>query len=297
MLDGPTIREVCLQAAAFLERSGATEPARHAEWLVCHALAWDRSRLFLDWGRPFPQPLREGLRAMVERRAQGEPVQYIIGEQEFYGLVFDVEPAVLIPRPETELLVEEMIRLGRRWEAMTGRAPEVADIGTGSGAIAVTLAARCPNWRVFASDISTAALAVAERNAQRNGVGDRVSFYQGNLLQPYIERGIAPDLLVSNPPYIRSADVPGLQVEVAQYEPKLALDGGADGLDLYRQIVAQLSELPRLPDGVGFEVGQGQAFEVQKLLEGGGLYHEVRIVKDLADIDRHVIGLRQKMID
>jgi release factor glutamine methyltransferase len=297
MSDDPTIREVCLQAAAFLEQSGATEPARHAEWLVCHALGWDRSRLFLDWGQPFPQLLREELRVMVERRSQGEPVQYILGEQEFFGIPFEVGPDVLIPRPETELLVEEIIRLGRRWGAKIGRSPVVADIGTGSGAIAVTIAARCPDWQVFASDLSSSALAVAERNARGIGALDRVAFYQGNLLEPYIERGIALDLLVSNPPYIRSADVPGLQMEVAQYEPKLALDGGVDGLDLYRQIIAQLSDLPKLPDGVGFEVGQGQACEVQKLLMSGGLYPEVRIVKDLAGIDRHVIGLRQEMID
>jgi release factor glutamine methyltransferase len=224
-------------------------------------------------------------------------VQYILGEQEFFGLPFEVGPAVLIPRPETELLVEEMIRLGRRWSEKTGHAPVVADVGTGSGAIAVAIAAQCPAWRIFASDLSSAALAVAERNARCNGVADRVSFYQGNLLQPYIERGVAPDLLVSNPPYIRSEDVPGLQAEVARYEPKLALDGGTDGLDMYRQIVAQLRELPRRPDVVGFEVGQGQAFEVQKMLKSGGLYPEVTIVKDLAGMDRHVIGLRQKMID
>jgi release factor glutamine methyltransferase len=281
-----------LQTAAFLEQSGATEPARHAEWLICHSLGWERSRLFLDWGQLFPQPLYEKLRAMVERRVQGEPVQYILGEQEFFGLPFEVGPEVLIPRPETELLVEEIIRLGRRWEAKNGRPPTVADIGTGSGAIAVTIAARCPDWRVIASDLSSSALAVAERNARLNGALDRVVFYQGNLLQPYIERGIAPDLLVSNPPYIRSADVPELQVEVAQYEPRLALDGGMDGLDLYRRIVAQLSDLPRLPDTVGFEVGQGQAYEVQELLVSIGFYPEVRMMKDLAGIDRHVIGLR-----
>ncbi|UUZ97596.1 peptide chain release factor N(5)-glutamine methyltransferase [Paenibacillus sp. P25] len=137
----------------------------------------------------------------MERKASGEPVQYIVGEQEFYGLPFKVTPAVLIPRPETELLVEQIVRIGRRlWGE--GAAPRVADIGTGSGAIAVSLAVQCPGWQVMASDISPSALEVARENAARHRVEERVAFVEGDLLGPWIERGERLDAVVSNPPYI-----------------------------------------------------------------------------------------------
>ncbi|RKN78932.1 peptide chain release factor N(5)-glutamine methyltransferase [Paenibacillus ginsengarvi] len=288
-----TIREACLQASSFLTGNGveAGDAAASAEWLLEHLLGCSRSELFMRWNESFPAEQSERWNGLLERRAAGEPVQYIIGEQEFYGLPFRVTSAVLIPRPETELLVEKVMELGRRrWPE--GR-PLVADIGCGSGAIPVTLAVKCSPWNITASDISPEAIEVARRNALLNGVGDKVAFYQGDLLEVYIRERIAIDILVSNPPYIESGDIAFLQREVRLHEPVLALDGGTDGLDFYRRIVGQVELLPSPPALIGFEVGQGQAPAVAELLRIGGHWDEIIVVPDLAGIERHVIGLKK----
>lgn len=299
-----TLREAYIEASSFLDRHQVMEPAHCAQLLLEHLLGLSRSELLLRWSDMFPVEHWDQWNNMLKRKAAGEPVQYIIGEQEFYGLPFTVTPAVLIPRPETELLVEQVVAIGRKlWplRAMNGAeaekkadaaVPLIADIGAGSGAIAVTLAVQCPQWRLMSSDISPAALAVAESNAKRHGVGERVTFLEGDLLVPYIERGLRLDAVVSNPPYIPEADEAGLQPEVRLYEPASALYGGADGLVLYRRLIAQLSELAALPSLVGLEVGQGQAQAVAQLLYEAAEWDEVRIIPDLAGIDRHVLAVR-----
>ncbi|TDF93564.1 N5-glutamine methyltransferase family protein [Paenibacillus piri] len=358
---GLTIREAYVEASSFLEAHQVRDAASCAELLLQHVLGCSRSELLLRWRELFSVEQLELLRQLLARKAAGEPVQYITGEQEFYGLPFKVTPAVLIPRPETELLVEQIVLIGRLlWpegrsaegggaaavrslaaraaepegrsaDGITGgdaaaegvqaaqlearsaegvldrgkgasaaagdwgrtaSAPLIADIGAGSGAIAVSLAVQCPSWRIMSSDISPAALAVAAANAERHGVGGQVAFLEGDLLAPYIERGLRLDAVVSNPPYIPEADEAGLQPEVRLHEPRTALYGGADGLDLYRRLAVQLKELPALPSLVGLEVGYGQADEVAKLLREAADWDEVRIVPDLAGIDRHVIGIR-----
>jgi release factor glutamine methyltransferase len=233
-------------------------------------------------------------------------VQYIIGEQEFYGRPFEVTPDVLIPRPETELLVEAILQYGAElWPDGTVAPSEAAldgagdawaraarpltavDIGAGSGAISVTLAAEAPAWRVCAGDISPAALAVAERNALRNGTA--VDFRLGDLLEPFA--GMETDILVSNPPYIPGEDIAGLQREVRDHEPRTALDGGADGLDPYRRMMEQLALFPAPPRLIGFELGFGQAEQVAALLEAAGHWNEIITINDLAGIPRHVLGI------
>ncbi|PYI51117.1 peptide chain release factor N(5)-glutamine methyltransferase [Paenibacillus flagellatus] len=286
--DAVTIREACLRASSFLRDCGVDDHASSAEWLLQHALGLDRSDFLMRWGEPFPMERHEAWRRMLERRAQGEPVQYITGEQEFYGLPFRVTPAVLIPRQETELLVEQIVKIGRRMWPNGG--PLVADIGCGSGAIPVTIAVQCPGWNVTATDISADAVEVARANAEANGVGDRIRFYTGDLLEAYVRERIRVDILVSNPPYIESADIAGLQREVRLYEPMLALDGGPDGLRFYRRILEQIRELPAPPALIGFELGQGQARAVAELLRIAGHWDDIRIVEDLAGIERHVIG-------
>ncbi|MFK7694820.1 peptide chain release factor N(5)-glutamine methyltransferase [Paenibacillus sp. HJGM_3] len=289
-----TIREAYLQASSFLQRADVRDAAIVTELLLCHLMDWSRTELFLRWGEPFPADREEDWAGYVLRKASGEPVQYIIGEQEFYGLRFHVEQAVLIPRPETELLVEEIVRTaGSLWREDTPLV--VADIGTGSGAIAVTLAVQRPAWRLQAVDLSPAALEVAKGNAKRNGVVERVAFHEGDLLGPFLHGGDADglDIVVSNPPYIESEAIEGLEVQVRCYEPHLALDGGPDGLALYRRLTEQLTRLERTPRIVGFEVGQGQAPAVAELLTHTGLWAEVRLVKDLAGIERHVIAVRR----
>ncbi|MUT65104.1 peptide chain release factor N(5)-glutamine methyltransferase [Paenibacillus sp. NEAU-GSW1] len=294
-----TIREACLQASSFLAEQGVEEARPNAERLLLHVLGIERSALLRDWAERFPSEKAEAWMDAVRRKAAGEPVQYIIGEQWFYGRPFAVTPAVLIPRPETELLVEAVLEAADAlWPPEGAAAPTVLDVGTGSGAIAVTLAAQRPGWRVNASDLSPDALAVARANAVRHEAADRISFVQGDLLAPFAvgaegaSAGLAADVLVSNPPYIPADDLAGLQREVRDFEPRLALDGGADGLDPYRRMAEQLPLLRQTPRIVGFELGMGQARDVAALLEAFGAWDEVRIINDYAGIERHVLAIK-----
>ncbi|MBO9604779.1 MAG: peptide chain release factor N(5)-glutamine methyltransferase [Paenibacillaceae bacterium] len=289
MAKAMTIREAYLQASSFLRERGVTDDASCAELLLQHLLGWDRTGLLLRWAEPFPAELAARWERLLARKAAGEPLQYITGRQEFYGLPFRVTGDVLIPRPETELLVEAIVAHGRRlWP---DGAPLLADVGTGSGAIAVSAAVLCPRWRVVASDLSAAALEVARGNAEANGVAPRIDWLRGDLLAPHIEHGLGIDILVSNPPYIPSGDIAGLQTEVRDFEPHTALDGGADGLDLYRRMIGQLRSLSAVPRLVGFEVGQGQAADVADMLRAAGHWDEVGVVDDLAGIGRHVVAV------
>jgi len=319
----PTLQDVWRAGVDRLRAAGIEEAGPDAELLLMHALGKSKTELLRDWREPWPQTpaLRTAWEEMLARRAAGEPVQYVIGEQYFYGRRFIVNPDVLIPRPETELLVEAIIAAGDRLWPMDGQAaPHVLDVGAGSGAIAITLAAERTKWRVTASDLSSAALTVAWLNAETLGVSARIQFVQGDLLEPIIaERdladlgevgqaetaairhpegtsihartmsGLPVDILVSNPPYIPSGDLPGLQREVRDYEPHLALDGGDDGLGPYRRMAEQLKLLPVKPRIVGWEVGAGQAEEAADLLRSAGDWTEIRFVADYAGILRHVL--------
>ncbi|WP_277468324.1 MULTISPECIES: HemK/PrmC family methyltransferase [unclassified Paenibacillus] len=324
-----SIREAFAEASSFLDKSGCNEPQRSSQLLLEHVLGVSGAAYYMTLADPFPAELREAWETAVSRRAAGEPVQYIIGEQEFYGRAFEVTPDVLIPRPETELLVEAILKYGAElWPdglvhapggaAQTGRhaagGPAAAqaaggiasarresdaagayqprplaavDIGAGSGAISVTLAAEAPAWRVSAGDISPGALAVAARNALRHGAA--VDLRLGDLLEPFA--GMETDILVSNPPYIPGGDIAGLQREVRDHEPRTALDGGDDGLDPYRRMMEQLPLLAAVPRLVGFELGQGQAGEVAALLRAAGHWNEIVTIDDLAGIPRHVLGI------
>lgn len=289
MLRVQSIREAFAEASSFLSASGCNEPQRSAQLLLEHVLGLSGAAYYMALADAFPPAAREAWEAGVNRRASGEPVQYIIGEQEFYGRVFEVTPAVLIPRPETELLVEAILRYaGELWPAEAAPLTAV-DIGAGSGAISVTLAAEAPAWKVCAGDISEAALAVAGRNAQRHGTA--VDLRLGDLLEPF--SGMETDILVSNPPYIPGGDIAGLQREVRDHEPRTALDGGDDGLDPYRRMMEQLPLLPAPPRLIGFELGLGQAEQVAALLKAAGHWNEIITIDDLAGIPRHVLGLRR----
>jgi release factor glutamine methyltransferase len=285
-----TAREAYIQASSFLRQEQIPDAAICAELLLQHLLQWDRQMMLQRWDEPFPQEQGTAWQALVERKAAGEPVQYIVGEQEFYGLRYQVTPAVLIPRPETELLVEQIIERGKAlWPEGT---PTVVDIGSGSGAIPITIALQCPAWLVMSSDISVKALEVARKNAEYHGVAERIYYAQGDLLETYIRNEVRIDILVSNPPYIPSADIEELQSEVKGYEPRLALDGGQDGLMLYRRMVEEMKRLPAYPRLVGFEVGQGQTTEVAAMLADLKVWNQIDIIEDLAGIARHVIASR-----
>lgn len=300
-----TLRETCIRAAAWLESHAVEEPRSNAELLLMHVLGLDRAALLFGWNELFPSEKEEEWKSLVQRKAQGEPIQYMIGEQWFHGRPFAVSPAVLIPRPETELLVEAVLEAADRlWPSAAGHdapAPTVVDVGTGSGAIAVTLAAQRPRWRVCASDLSPDALEVARTNAIRHHTADRMAFVQGDLLAPFLRGreqqehvGLRIDVLVSNPPYIPAADLQGLQREVRDYEPRLALDGGADGLDPYRIMLEQLRSLEQIPAIVAFELGIGQPRVIAQMMREMGEWDDIRTITDYGGIERHIIAVRSK---
>lgn len=282
--DKHNISEARREASSFLAAAGVQEPDSNAELLIRHVLGLEGAAYLSALRDPFPREMKEAWEEVIRRKAAGEPAQYIIGEQEFYGLTLQVTPDVLIPRPETELLVEAIVQHADR---LSVGALYAADIGTGSGAIAAALKHLRPGWRVAASDISPDALAVAQGNVRRLGLD--VAFKQGNLLEPFA--GEPLDIVVSNPPYIPADVIAGLQPEVRDYEPRTALDGGPDGLAPYREMMAQLALLPQPPRLIGFELGMGQAADVAEMLRAAGHWQETVTVPDLAGIDRHVLGI------
>ncbi|GIP07004.1 release factor glutamine methyltransferase [Paenibacillus lautus] len=282
-----SVREAFVEASSFLDGMRVMEPQRNAQLLLEHVLGLSGTSYYMALAEPFPADRRRAMEEAINRKAQGVPAQYIIGEQEFYGRPFEVTPAVLIPRPETELLVEAVLKYGRELTPRPDGGLKVVDIGTGSGAIAITLALQSKGWDVLASDISPDALEVAARNAKK--LGAQVEFRQGNLLEPFA--GTGPDILVSNPPYIPAEDIEELQPEVRDYEPRTALDGGPDGLNPYRIMMAQLPLLSAPPRLIAFELGMGQAGDVAELLRKAGYWEEIVTVPDLAGIDRHVLGI------
>lgn len=301
-----TLRQACMQATAILQSEAVEEPRNNAELLLMHLLNMDRAALLRDGSDLFPAERLAEWEGLIRRKAAGEPVQYIIGEQWFYGRPFTVSPAVLIPRPETELLVEAVLEAADLiWPpaliAGDMQPPTIVDVGTGSGAIAVTLASQRHAWRVCASDLSPDALAVARTNAIRHEAADRLTFVQGDLLMPFVhghEQGelqhgeLRIDVLVSNPPYIPAADMLELQREVRDYEPHLALEGGPDGLIPYRRMLEQLPLLAQMPRIVAFELGMGQPRIVADMMREMSQWDDIRIISDYAGIERHVIATR-----
>lgn len=253
---------------------------RDAETLALHLLGITRASLLADPDRELSPEQIDGYEALVSRRLQHEPIQYILGTQEFYGLPLRVTPAVLIPRPETEHLVEAVLE-----RLPHDRSTTIADIGTGSGAIAIALAKHLPLATVTALDLSPAALEVARSNAESLGLAPRIRFFHSDLLSglPPEEQHGYFDAIVSNPPYIPTTDEAGLHPEVRDYEPSSALFAGKDGLDLYRRLIPAAYDSLQ-PDGLlALEIGHGQREAIASLLEG---WRQVGFVDDLQSIAR-----------
>jgi len=274
-----TILEFLNVTGGYFSKHGVESPRLTAELLLATALGKKRMQLYLEFESEVSPAVLDQLRPLVKRRAQGEPLQYVQGFAEFAGAKFIVTPDVLIPRPETELLLERMI-------ALLGPTPDpahgaLADLGTGSGILAVTLARKFPALPVHAVDLSPAALAVARSNGE--GLAN-LTFHEGNLLAPLA--GIPLQAVAANLPYIPSPAIETLSREVRQ-EPRLALDGGADGLDLVRELIAQNASSPA--PLLGLEIGDGQAAAVGELLKAGG-YRAVESIKDLRGMARVLIG-------
>lgn len=290
-----SIGDLTRQGTMLLLRAGIEQAGLETGWLLEHALR----RTPLDLRTNESQQVEgEGLRRaqdLLERRANREPLQYLLGTQEFCGVEFEVEPSVLIPRPETELLVDAAVRYAGMQSA-AGRRPVIVDVGTGSGCIAVSLARRMPLAVLYATDRSAEALRVARRNAERHGVAGQVTFLEGDLLQPLRACGVSgrADLVISNPPYIAEREWEALQPEVRIFEPRIALAGGEDGLTVYRRLVQEAAGLLRTTGWLILEVGQGQAESVRALIEATGRYGTVDVRPDQAGIDRVMCAQRKK---
>ena len=309
-----TVKDVLLWTTSRFEERGLQTPRLDAEVLTAHALGVPRLQLYVQFDRPLLPEELASIRELVKRRQAGESVAYVVGKKEFWGLELVVDARVLVPRPDTETLVDEALtRVGRVPRARPRRladakaettspetapepaadvpaprpAPRIADVGTGSGAIAIALAKERPDAAVFAVDVSPDALAVARANAER--LGAAVTFLEGDLAAPLAP--YAPfDLIVANLPYVRAADIAGLAPEV-RAEPALALDGGADGLALVRRLVAAAPALLAPGGALVLEIGAGQAAETARLCAAAGL-GDVRLARDLGQIERVVSAVR-----
>ncbi|XXF80419.1 peptide chain release factor N(5)-glutamine methyltransferase [Myxococcaceae bacterium GXIMD 01537] len=282
MSDIWTIRKVLTWTAQHFEKRGVDSPRLTAEVLLAHVLKTGRVRLYVDLDRPLSKDELGAFRGLIERRMAGEPTQYLTGVREFYNRPFKVDARVLIPRPETELLVEAALH--RLPKDAPGRA---LDVCTGSGCLAISLAAERPQATVYATDLSADACAVAKENAQALGVADRVHILQGDLFAPLPPDALF-DVVVSNPPYIATAEIDTLSPEVRR-EPRMALDGGPDGLALIRR-VARGARKHLVPGGLlAMEVGETQGPALIEVLQGEG-YVDVRVEKDLERRDRMAFG-------
>jgi release factor glutamine methyltransferase len=255
-----------------------------AETLLLHVLGKDKAWLMAHPEEEIPAAEAGRYAKLLERRYRGEPIQYITGETEFYGLDFRVTPDVLIPRPETEHLVETVLRVAAGFQA-----PRIVDIGTGSGAIAIALAHHLPNAAITAIDISRSALGVARQNAEPNGVYDRIRFLEGDLLAPVA--GQQFEIVVSNPPYVPAIDRASLAVEVRDHEPALALFAGDDGLGVYRRLIP-VAFAALVPGGyLALEIGYGQSTAVGELLGDAG-FDQIEFFSDLQNIPRVALAQR-----
>jgi release factor glutamine methyltransferase len=264
---GVTILEVIQRSADFLDKRGVSAPRLQAELLLAHVLNMPRMNLYLNFQRALSAQEADTLRELVRRRGRREPVQYIVGSASFCGLELAVSRHVLVPRPETELLAE------RAWTFLRqlppDRQPRALDLGTGSGCLAIALAAQAPQARVDATDLSGDALNTARQNAARHQVADRIEFHLGDGFAA-LEQGGCFDLIVSNPPYIATAEIQALEPEVRDYEPRVALDGGADGLDFYRRFAAEAGAFLRPGGRVMLELNDNGAARVGAIFEQNG---------------------------
>jgi release factor glutamine methyltransferase len=277
-----TAAALLADAAATLAAAGVASPEWDAERLLRHVLGWDRAALLANPGRAVPRPEAERFRALLRRRAAREPLQYLLGTAAFWKHEFLVTPAVLIPRPETELLVETALDLVRGIER-----PLVVDVGTGSGCIALSIAAGREDAEVHATDVSGPALDVARQNARRLGLEGRVAFHEGQILEPVA--GLEAHLVVSNPPYVDPADREGLAPEVRDHEPAEALFPPGDALSVYRRLVPGSAALLRAGGALAVEISPFIPGDVIRLFTEAG-FTEPTVRPDLAGLSRVVFG-------
>ncbi|MDR0518973.1 MAG: peptide chain release factor N(5)-glutamine methyltransferase [Clostridiales Family XIII bacterium] len=285
------IKEIIRVAENVLREAGDADYKTDAEMLLSYVIKYDAKKIFMNWAKEINDDHAERYFELVQRRAEGTPTQYLTNSQGFMGMSLYVDENVLIPRPETEHLVNEAMNylLDNR------SAKNVLDLGTGSGAVAISLAKKIPHLKITASDIRREALSVAESNAERLGVKNQIKFVESDVFSGFKTGfgGSKWDVIVSNPPYIKSAVIPMLQREISEHEPLVALDGGPDGLDVIRRIINGAPTFLRKTGAVFFEIGYDQAQNVSYLFRENGSYVRVSVTPDISGKDR-VISARMK---
>jgi release factor glutamine methyltransferase len=287
-----TVREALENAVSLLGEREYTNPSLDSMLLLSYVLEKDKTYIYLNLDKDISEDELERFYHIVRIRAKGYPLQYILKTQEFMGLEFYVEEGVLIPRPDTEILVEKIIDICKERYSERDRV-RILEIGSGSGAIAVSLAHYIENAKVYSVDIDETPLSVAKRNADMNGVNSRVSFILGDVFEPLKNLDCREfDIIVSNPPYIKRAEIESLQLEVSTFEPKLALDGGEDGLYFYRKITEESGEHLAKGGLLAFEIGYDQAKDVEIMMKSK--YKDIEIIKDYGGNDRVIIGYKKE---
>ncbi len=282
----PTVGALLSEGARVLKDAGLPAPRRDAEWLLAETLGIDRLRLVLDPERPVPAEIARRFGLQIERRSAHEPLQYILGYEDFRGLRVRTTPGALIPRPETELLVEWALEL----ERAHGPWRLAVDVGAGTGAIACALAAAVPDLRVVAVERSMEALVLAAANVGALGLGRRVRLVAGDLFGPLGGLAGGVDLVVSNPPYIPTGDIKRLPPEVRDWEPLEALDGGSDGMAVHRRLIAEAPQFLKPRGWLLTEMEEGQAEALRDMMEGRRAYDRVEVRSDLRGFPRMIGG-------
>ena len=293
-----TVKQITDLGTTQLKNAGVMDADRDADTLYCYMVGIPESKMITEYQYTLQEILCDKYFALIDRRAAGEPLQYIVGSAAFMGLPFKVDPTVLIPRQDTETLVEYALsiinddKLDGPSLGLERKSWDVLDMGTGSGAISVSIAKLGKNCNVTATDISKEALAIAKENANQNGVGRDIKFLQGSYFEPVSGRFSTKkfDMIISNPPYIPTDVIEELQVEIRDHEPRVALDGGADGLDAYR-IIAKNADKHLKKNGVlMLEIGHDQREAVTTMLENMGVFKDIRCYKDLPGRDRVIFA-------
>ncbi len=284
-----TVGRLLTWTTDFLRGKGADSPRLDAEVLLAHARGCQRIELYTAFEEEPTEAVRTAFRELVGRRAKGTPVAYLVGRREFFSLMFEVTPDVLIPRPETESLVVRALDLAK---SLKSESPHIADIGTGSGIIAITVAKHVKNCRVTAIDISPVALEVAKRNAAKHGVAERVDFVESDLFAQ-VPEAAKFDLILSNPPYVATNEMSALAPDVRDHEPHLALDGGANGTEVIECLIPQVAEKLKTGGWLLMEVGAGNAARVEELVKANPAFELAETIKDIANLPRIVQAKRK----
>ena len=281
-------------ATDYLKRKGIHNPRLDAEVLLAHQLNLDRVNLYLNLDKPLTGKEVSGYRSLIKRRILGEPLQYITGVKEFWSLEFVVNSEVLIPRPESELLVEQALVLVKMTNGFGIESPKILELGTGCGAVAVSLAKELQDARLWATDISAGALKLASLNANIHGVLERIQFRQGDLWEPLRDDDIAFDIILSNPPYVASVDYDELPVEVRKYEPRSALDGGEEGVRYIDRIIKGGVDYLKQGGWIILEMAPDQTARALRLVSQTKGYGEKDRVKDYSHRYRVVVAQKGK---